>query len=326
MNACVEFDVNTLSPTYRLLFGLPGKSNAYIIAERLGLPQHLIQRARELMGDDLHKVDHLIQKLTTESQEIEKQKAEAEARIQGVTQLEKETDRLLALAEEERQEILHKALEEAKQIVEQALHRSQEVLTKLPSTTRETGKTLVKTLHKEVETVRQKTKKLKKDSDRVPDSGPSDVAEGQQVQIRGVGRTGIILSLLKDQKHAEVQVGEVKLEVPVSQLTPLASSQSPSRLQKISVSEVAVGENESDIIPSELVIVGKHVDEALDDIDKYLDQAFLLGYSSVAIVHGIGTGKLKQAVSTLLRSHPHVIHYSLDDRNQGMTVAHLKRR
>ncbi len=326
MNACVEFDVSTLSPTYRLLFGLPGKSNAYIIAERLGLPEHIIQRARALMGEDLHKVEHLIQKLTTESEEIEKKKVEIDTRIRGVTRLEKETDRLLVLAEEERQDILNNALQEAKHIVNQAINRSQEVLAKLPTSTKEGGKQLLKTLHREATSVSQRAEKVKMDGESVPISTSSEIVEGQQVQLAGIGQTGIVLSISKDRKHADLQVGSMRIEVPVNQLTPIQSSDTSSRSQKVSISEITTAHDDNSSVTSELVVVGKRVDEALDEVDKYLDQAFILGLSSVAIVHGIGTGKLKNAISTLLRSHPHVSSYSLVEHNHGMTIAYLKRR
>ena len=116
------------------------------------------------------------------------------------------------------------------------------------------------------------------------------------------------------------------MKVPVNRLTPIQSSETLSRLQNISVSEISSIPDDTGFVTSELVIVGKRVDEALDDVDKYLDQAFLSGLSSVSIVHGIGTGKLKNAVSTLLRSHPHVLSYSTAEYNQGMTIIHLKRR
>lgn len=326
MNSCVEFDVNTLSPTYRLLFGLPGKSNAYIIAERLGLPRHIIERARELMGEDLHKVEHLIQKLSTDSEEIEKKKAEIDARYRGVLRLEKETDRLLGLAEEERQDLLNKALEEAKLIVDQAVHRSQEVLAKLPASTKEEGKKLLKTLRQEATSVSQRVQQVKKDRETAPISFSSEIIKGQQVQVAGVGQTGTILSVSKDGQHVELQVGAMRIDVPVNRLTPIQSSKTPARPQNISVSEVSSIHDDTSFVTSELVIVGKRVDDALDDVDKYLDQAFLSGLSSVAIVHGIGTGKLKNAVSTLLRSHPHVLSYSTAEYNHGMTIVHLKRR
>jgi DNA mismatch repair protein MutS2 len=326
MNSCVEFDVNTLSPTYRLLFGLPGKSNAYIIAERLGLPRHIIERARELMGEDLHKVEHLIQKLSTDSEEIEKKKAEIDARYRGVLRLEKETDRLVALAEEERQGLLNKALEEAKLIVDQAVHHSQEVLAKLPVSTREEGKKLLKALRQEATSVSQRVKQVKKDRETAPIFLSSELIKGQQVQVAGVGQTGTVLSISKDGKHVELQVGAMRIDVPVNRLTPIQSSENPARPQNISVSEISSIHDDTGFVTSELVIVGKRVDEALDDVDKYLDQAFLSGLSSVSIVHGIGTGTLKNAVSTLLRSHPHVLNYSIAEYNQGMTIVHLKRR
>jgi DNA mismatch repair protein MutS2 len=326
MNACVEFDVNTLSPTYRLLFGLPGKSNAYIIAERLGLPRHIIQRAKELMGEDLHKVHYLIQKLTTDSEEIEKKKAEIDARMRGVSRLEKETDRLLALAEQERQDMLNKALEEAKLIVDQALHRSQEVLAKLPALTREEGKKLLKILHKEATTVKQRIAQTKKVDETPPLFSPSELIKGQQVQLAGIGQTGTLLDISKDGKQAELQVGAMRIEMPINQLTPIYSAHVGSRPQKISVSESPTSLDESDFVTTEFVIVGKQVDEALDEVDKYLDRAFLLGLSSVTIIHGIGTGRLKNAVLSLLRSHPHVLNYSTAEHNQGATVVGLKQR
>lgn len=324
INACVEFDVNTLSPTYRLIFGLPGKSNAYIIAERLGMPAALLQRAKALMSDDLHKVDHLIQKLTTESQQIEKQKFEVETRLRGVTRLEHETDRLLAMAEEERQDILHKALDEAKQIVAQALSRSQEVLAKLPAATREEGKTLIKTLHQEATIVQQKVQQIKKTAEPVPAALPGEIMPGQQVRISGFGQTGTVLTLSKDGQQADVQVGAMTLQVSIAQLTPIAAPNAAARPQKISVSEISASDDYG-VLP-ELVLVGKRVEDALEEVDKYLDQAVLSGYASVTIVHGVGTGKLKQAVSALLRSHPHVTSYKAAEENQAMTIAYLTQR
>jgi DNA mismatch repair protein MutS2 len=173
-----------------------------------------------------------------------------------------------------------------------------------------------------------------KHKEKTPTFLSSEIVKGQQVQLIGVGqtapstplRTGTVLSISKDGKQAELQVGSVRIEVPINQLTPFQSLETPSQPQKISVSEVSTIHDDTSFVTSELVIVGKRVDEALDDVDKYLDQAFLSGLPSVAIVHGIGTGKLKNAVSTLLRSHPHVSSYSIAEYNHGMTIVDLKRR
>ena len=326
LNACVEFDVNTLSPTYRLLIGLPGKSNAYIIAERLGLPSAIIQRARSLMGEEIHQVADLIQKLTSETQVMEKQKADVEARLRGVNRLERETDRLLALAEEERQQMLEKAVKEAQEIVDNALQQSQTVLAKLPKTSREAGKELIKTLHHEARSVRQRAKRIRKQPEPVSTVQPHELHEGQRVQVRGMGHTGTLVNLSKDRKQAEVQVGALKLDVAAHQLIPLAASKKHEKPPTVSVSEVSSWQDDAHMVTPELMLVGKRVDEALEAMDKYLDQAFLSGYSSVTIVHGIGTGKLKSAVSQFLRKHAHVTKYALDEQNSGATVAHLQRK
>ena len=325
MNACVEFDVQTLSPTYRLLFGLPGKSNAYIIAERLGLPPQIIQRAKALLGAELYQVEHLIRKLTTESVAIDKQKAETEARLRAATRLEDETSRLLATAAEERREMLDKALAEAKRIVEQTTRRAQEMLAKLPSATKAAGKESVKAFQKEAALVRQNAEDVKKEREIVPIAGASEIIKGQHVRLAGMGQTGIVLNISKDGKAAELQVGALRIEMPVNQLTPLSAAATPPRVQKISIAEISAGADENSVMTPELVIIGKHVEEALEDVDKYLDQAFRAGLAAVTIVHGIGTGKLKQAVATLLRAHPHVSDYAIGEYNQGATIVELKR-
>lgn len=326
LNASVEFDVNTLSPTYRLMVGLPGKSNAYIIAERLGLPQEIIQRAHDLMGQELHQVADLIQKLTTETQDMERQKSDVEARLRGVNRLERETDRLLEMAEQERRQIVEKALQEAQEIVDNALRQSQSVLDALPTTTRDEGKALRKKLHQESRSVRQRAKRLRAQPEPPITMQPRDIRVGQRVQIKDMGHTGTVGSLNKDGTQVEVQVGALRLEVPVHHLIPLAGSQKTKKPPTVSVSGASTGSLDDHAVTPELVLVGKRVDEALDAMDKYLDQAFLSGYSSVTIVHGIGTGKLKNAVSQFLRKHAHVTAYALDERNSGATIAQLQRK
>ncbi|MBD3305509.1 endonuclease MutS2, partial [candidate division KSB3 bacterium] len=328
LNACVEFDVNTLSPTYHLMVGLPGQSNALIIAERLGVPPQIIQRAREVIGEDLLQVDHLIRKLTTDSEEIRRKKQEIDDRYRGVLRLEKETDRLLELAEQERQDILDNALEEAKQIVDQALKNSQNVLRKLPKTTRHEGKQMLKPLHQEAAAVRQKLHQGKRQHTTLPEleTAPEDIAPGGKVRLAGLEQTGTVLSISKDGQQAEVQVGAMKIEMAVNQLAPIKSAKSASTSPKVSVSDHSASLDDDRSIPQELVIIGKRVDDALDEVETYLDQAFRIGLSSVSIVHGMGTGTLKKAVAERLRTHPHVVSYAVDEHNYGMTNVELARK
>lgn len=328
MNASVEFDVNTLSPTYHLQVGLPGKSNAFIIAERLGVSAAIIRRAKELMGEDLLKVDHLIHKLTADSEEMSRKKAEIDARHRGVLRLEKETDKLLAMAEEERQQIVNDALEEARKIVDRAIQQSQEVLQKLPGKYREERKQVLKPLHKEAVAVRDRLKKSQSQRTVAErnQTAPGDLKIGAKVRLAGYDQTGTVVSVSKDKKQAEVQVGAMRIEIPINQLTPIGQPKSGSENQAVSVSDHSGAGGGDQSVPLELVLVGKRVDEALEEVEKYLDQAFLSGLSSVAVVHGMGTGTLKKAVSGLLRSHPHVVNYAVDEHNYGMTHVELARK
>jgi len=330
INACVEFDVNTLSPTYRLLFGVPGKSNAFIIAERLGVPEHIIQRARALMGQDVLRVDELIRKLTSDSEEIERKKSETEARHRGVLRLEKETDKLLAAAEKEREDILERALKEAKKIVDQAIKQSQDVLRTLPASTREEGKTQLKTLHKETSELQRKLHRRKppgtEDEPGSEVTAGGVIKPGTKVRLAGFEQTGTVLTLSKDGRQAEVQVGAMRVEMPVRKLTALRPAERSPAPSKISVSDHSISSSGDYVVPFELLLVGKRVDEALDEVNTYLDRAVLSGLSSVSIVHGIGTGKLKKAITNMLRSHHHVVSYALDTRNYGMTNVELSRK
>ncbi|MCP4396875.1 MAG: endonuclease MutS2 [bacterium] len=325
LNACVEFDVNSLSPTYHLLVGVPGKSNAFIIAERLGVPAHIIQRAQSLMGEDLLQVDHLIRKLTQDSEELERTKSEADAKYRGVLRLEKETDTLMDGAERERQEILEKALEEAKTIVDDAIRQSQEVLRSLPVTSRERGRENVKTLQRKATGIRKKLKNTR--AAVSPEPAPSHMQKitiGAKVRVTGFEQIGSVLQLSKDGKQAEIQVGMMRFELPVRQLSLVQNAKAAAR-PNVSVADLSGSQADTQSVPLELVIIGKRVDEALDEVNSYLDQAFLSGLPSVAIVHGIGTGKLKKAVAAALRSHPHVLNYAVDTRNYGMTNVELVR-
>ena len=326
LNACVEFDVNSLSPTYHLLVGVPGKSNAFIIAERLGVPGHIIQRAQALMGEDLLQVDHLIRKLTQDSEELEQKKNAADAKYRGVLRLEKETDKLISAAEQEKQEILDKALEQAKNIVDDAIRQSQDVLRTLPVTNREQGREKIRTLQREATDIRKKLKKPRKTV--VPMPVPlkgGEITIGAKVRVSGFEQTGSVLQISKDGKQAEIQVGMMRIEVSLHKLSLVQNTGTATR-PKVSVSDLSGSPSDSGYVPLELVIVGKRVDEALDEMGSYLEHAFRSGLSSVSIVHGMGTGTLKKAVAATLRSHPHVLKYAVDSQNYGMTNVELARK
>ncbi|PID59140.1 endonuclease MutS2 [candidate division KSB3 bacterium] len=324
LNACMEFDVDSLSPTYRLLVGMPGKSNAFVIAERLGLPGHVIRRAQTLMGEDLLQVDRLIRKLTKDSEELDRKKRETDAKYRGILRLEKESDLLMRAAEKEKQRILDTALRQAKNIVDDAIRQSQETVRSLPAAGREQGREKLKSLQRKASELHKALRTTRKVVNSTPSAAKGEpVTVGAKVRMAGLERSGSVLRFLKDGKHAEVQVGMMRLEVPVDQLSLLQQAKSSSEHRKVSISDFSAHPGDSHTLPLELVLVGKRIDEALDELNGYLDRAFLSGLPSVSIVHGIGTGKLKKAVASFLRSHPHVLEYALDNRNYGMTNVRL---
>lgn len=321
LNASVEFDINTLSPTYRLLFGLPGKSNAFIIASRLGLQEDIVQRARSLMGSESIRLENLIQKLTSDSEVIEKSRQEAEESYALARQAQEKWIMAIETLEQERQDILNKAVQQAKEIMDTARKKAGHILVQIQAADAPKVAQLV-------ETLKQDSHRLKKriQPPRVKELEDiqqlQELSVGQPVYIPTLNQKGRILQLARDKKTAEVQVGSVKLEIPTSQLTLRDKPVSPSEVE-IQPS-VVMESDETWVLRGEITLAGKPVESALEELDKFLDEAVVAGLSSVSVIHGIGTGKLKAAIEKMLSTHPLVASFSTAEHYEGITLVKLK--
>jgi DNA mismatch repair protein MutS2 len=320
LNASVEFDINTLSPTYRLLFGLPGKSNAFIIASRLGLPENIVQRARSLMGSEFIRLEKLIQKLTTDSEFIEKAREEAEQSYALAKQAQEKWLTTVQTLEQERQDILNRATTEAKEIVDAARRKAKYILTQMQTVEERQAVKLLETLKQDSQKLKNRIQPSSKVLQNISQSGELHI--GQFVQIPSLNQKGTILGLNKDKKTAEVQVGSVKLQVSTSQLVPLSKPISP-QVEEIQPT-LGIEPVKDEIVRGEITLAGKPVATALEELDKFLDEAVLAGLSSVAVIHGIGTGKLKAAVEKMLSTHPQVAAYNTAEHYGGITLVKLK--
>ena len=342
-NACVEFNLETLQPTFRLTIGLPGRSNALAIAERLGLPESIIQTARsEINPDDLRAEDLL--------DEILRQRDMARQARADADELRKESELLrssllerLDGLEDERVNLLEEARHEAEsrlETLEEELASMRKVLAK--------ARQPVEPLKEVVERVEQLKEEIQTPEDRLSTEefnipGKSrrirrPLQLGDRVRLRNLGAQGVISAFMDEE--AEVQVGVMRvrarledLELPspsgiVDQDTSIIILRTTDKLPKLIEGEVSKVKFKTPESPGmELDLRGKRGEEALEELERYLDAAFLTGLPFVRIIHGKGTGKLRQVVRQALSQHSHVTSYQAGDEKEGgegVTVAKLK--
>jgi DNA mismatch repair protein MutS2 len=319
MNASVEFDVATLRPTYRLLVGVPGRSNAFAIAERLGLDKAIIERARGEVSEEDVQVERMIESLETNRKSAERERQEAE-------QLHEEADRLRRqLAdqqqrfEQEKNKLFEMAERQAEEAVKKARKEADEIVAELRQWA--TSKQNVKE-HQLIEMKRrldQASPKLAKDK-LVPKSKTTKkVTLGDEVHVVSLNQKGHVAEIVKDELI--VQIGIMKMKVKQSDVEPIA--QKPQKEFVAFTKVKTTKENTS----TELDLRGKNIEEAILDIDRYLDEAFLAGYHQVHLIHGKGTGVLRAGVQDYIRRHRHVKSHragGMGEGGSGVTVVELK--
>lgn len=329
-NASMEFDVETLSPTFRLLIGIPGKSNAFQISRRLGLNEEIIEKAREFLNQEDIQFEDLISDL-----EYNRTKAreEREKAIKYLKEAEKERQKLAERESElelARQQILRKAREEARMILRQAKEEADQIIRELNKLSQMAAE---RERNKAMEQYRMK---LKQSLERVEDelavkSRPSqmhhepvkEVRLGETVFITTLGQKGQVLTLPDDNGEIMVQVGIMKVAVKLSDVRKVEENVNPAAAI---ISTKKPSPRLASVSP-EISVRGQTVDEALMNVDKYLDDAFLAGLKQVTIIHGKGTGALREAIHQYLRHHPHVNSFRLGkygEGESGVTIVEIK--
>lgn len=324
-NAACEFDVTTLRPTYKLLIGVPGKSNAFAISKRLGLSDDIIDRAKSLVDGESAKFEDVISSLeeTRRVAEIELEEAQ-EARIQTEKAKER-AEKEKASIEKQKEKILRDARENAKRIYEEAKREADEIIKEMRKGAKDAHK---------LDEERQKIKKgLGKVEDKLgedvfkqknPPIDPSKLLLGQSVMVTSMGQTGNVLTLPDKNGNLTVQTGILKINVNISQLK-LVQEEKTEKKQKGRISGQSL--NKTINIKSEIDLRGFMVDEGLIELDKYLDDAVLSGLDSVRIIHGKGTGALRGAIWEFLRRHHHAKSFrqgAFGEGDMGVTVVELK--
>ncbi|MBQ8537162.1 MAG: endonuclease MutS2 [Clostridia bacterium] len=313
-NASVEFSVETLRPTYRLSIGVPGKSNAFEISKKLGLSDAIIDDARELLSKESIRFEDVIANAEYHRQVAEKERALAEEASRETSRLRDAAERLRQEMEQQREKNLRKAKEEAKRILENARRESEEVIADLKKMKKQgmtPGHEAAQLRKRLEEGIDQLSEGLQMPTTNVTPP-PKDVKVGQLVEIIHLNTKGTVLSKPDQKGEVQIQAGIMKMKVHLTQLR-LVKEEAPKPKTKTFVKTGAA----SRTVPMELDVRGCALDEALPQVDQYLDEAVLAALGEVSIIHGKGTGILRAGIQQHLKRHPHVKSYRLGVYGEG---------
>lgn len=329
-NACCEFDVESLKPTYRLLIGIPGKSNAFAISSKLGLPDYIIEDAKARLSEQDVSFEDLLTDLETSKRTIEKERDEIAAYKREVEALKNQTRQKQDKLDEQRERILREANEKANAILRDAKEVADETIKNF----RKLGKENISAaeMEKERERLRKKIKDTSASSAikaQKPKKAykPSDFKPGESVRVLSMNLVGTISSKPDSRGNVTVQMGILRSQVNISDLEIIEEQNpySPQAMKRTSKGRIKM--NKSLSVSPEIHLLGKTVDEAVAELDKYLDDALLSHLNSVRVVHGKGTGALRKGVHEYLRRQKHVKSYHLAEFGEGdagVTIVELK--
>jgi len=321
-NACCEFDVETLRPTYRLLVGIPGKSNAFAISKRLGLGDDIIAEARNfLTGEDI-QFEELLSDIQKNRMAAEKEREQAEREKREIERLKERSEEEKRRIENEKQAILNQARQEARRVLAEAKREADEVMERLRELER-THRHMVE--NNEIMAVRQSIREKVDELEHqlaesvLPRKGfakpPENLKAGDTVMILNLNQKGTVLETPDKDGQVQIQAGIMKIKVHITQLRAVDEQKElADTIQSARVTGVKTGS-----VKLELDIRGHNIEEAVEKVDKYIDEAVLAGLHEVSIIHGKGTGALRKGVQDFLKNHAHVVSYRLGKYGEGET-------
>lgn len=325
VNASVEFDVETLRPTYRLLIGVPGKSNAFLISKRLGLPDYIVERSKGFIDSETLKFEDLLENLQTDSMKATREAEEAKALRVALERKQEELDRKLSRIDEIRENALQDAKREGRRYLREAKEKSDEILKDL----RELEKSGYSTEgRKKLQGIREKIQSGldsqgsdDREQERVKGTAAKDLTPGSEVLLATLNQRVTVLTRPDRDGNVQVQAGIMKMNVHMSDLLEAKETKEQKQVRK---REVRLNLK---AVSSSCDVRGLDSGEATYRVDMYLDEASLGGLTEVTIIHGMGTGVLKDEIGKMLRNHPHVRKSrpgEYGEGGQGVTIVTLR--
>jgi len=329
-NASCEFDVKTLRPTYRLLIGVPGKSNAFAISQRLGLPSDILERAKEFLTQEDIKFEDILLSIEKNKSESEKERVKAESYRLEAEMLKKELEEQREKIKAQKEKILREAKEEARRILLSAKEESEAIIEQLKKLEKEREAAERNKVAEEMKL------KLRKNIDKIDESlsesifkregyvnPPENLNPGDSVFIINLNQKGTVLEPPNKDGEAVVQVGILKINVHKTNLKLL--DEQKIEAQRMGYSKINMSKASN--ISTEIDLRGANLDEAIISVDKFLDDASIAGLNEVTIIHGKGTGILRNGIHQFLRNHPHVKKFRIGkygEGESGVTVVELR--
>lgn len=325
-NASVEFDTENMQPTYKLLVGIPGKSNAFEISKKLGLSQEIINRASSLLTSQDVNFEEVLKSIYDDKIKIEKEKEEIEKNLNQVTHLRKQLERDNSYLQKQEKELISNAKAQARDILLQAKDEATEIISSMKEISHSSENMA------ELNNLRNKLNDSIKsqsvlNSNSLEESAnailPEEVKINLPVYITTLNKDGIIVSNLSKSNEVQVQVGSMKTSINIKYLEK--STKNHSQVSNSSNSYTKISKSRT--VSPELNVIGLNVDEALPIVDKFLDDCSIAKLQTVRIVHGKGTGKLRAGIQAFLKKHPHVKSFRIGtfgEGEMGVTVVELK--
>lgn len=325
-NASMEFNVDTLSPTYRLIIGIPGKSNAFEISRRLGLDQSIIDSAKELLNENDTRFEDVLKAIEEDRTDIENKRIKINEESEEIERLKEKLENKNKKLEEKQEAIINKAKEEAREIVKKAKNESAFIIEELKDISSLSKKEDRRRLQEAKDYLRdlEDENRLKiKDNKKRTKEIPKDIKLGESVRIISIDKFGEVETLPDEKGDLNIQVGIMSVR---SNIKDIERSESKEEV-KAEKKTRSINKAKSKNISSEINLIGRTVDEAIILLDKYLDDAYLARLKEVRIIHGKGTGTLRDAIRKYLQNSKHVIEYREADYTEGgsgATVAVIK--
>ncbi len=312
INASMEFDIQSLIPTYRLLVGIPGRSNAFAIAERLGLPREIIDLARGQVHEDDLRVDNMIASLEENRLSAESERSTAEQLRREVEKLRQSLDAEKRRFDEQREQMRERAGKQAEEIVAKARREAEEIIADLRRMAMDEAASIKE--HKLIEARKRLEEALPAPKERRK-SGKSanHLKPGDDVLIPHLGQKGFVTEIAGNE--LVVQLGIMKMKVKRSEIEPLDAPAKQKQVQQVTT----VKRTRDGDVKSELDLRGSNLEDSLHEVDRFLDEAFLANLNQVYIIHGKGTGVLRSGVQDYLRRNKHVKNYRLGNFGEGGT-------
>ena len=321
-NASVEFDINTLTPTYKLLVGIPGKSNAFEISKKLGLQKDIIENAKSHLTSQEINFEDLLKTIYDDKSLIEKEKDNISKELNQITLLRKSLERDNQNLKKQEEDLINNAKIKARNILLDAKDEANEIIKKMNDLSDKSELSdLRNSLNSKIKDIKIDTNIVTND---VSNLKPDDISLNMEVFVTNFNQKGFVVSHVSKSNEVQVQIGNMKTNVNIKYLRKINKTESKKNVSSsYSYSNISKTKN----VKSEINVIGYNVDEAIFVIDKFLDDCSLAKLQNARIVHGKGTGKLRNGIHQFLKTNPHVKSFRIGNFGEGemgVTIVELK--